>query len=150
MLRGILRTGWVYGPVGRNFLLTMLRLHHQKATGGELLRVVADQIGCPTSTTGLAQARWAAIEHVQRHSLERCRVASWYDFAVAIANLAKPPGCASVAEVEPISTADYPTPARRPMYSLLDITATQAQLGLNPRHWRQSLQSCINELIHSA
>ena len=85
----ILRTGWVYGPVGHNFLITVLRLHHQKATSGEPLRVVADQVGCPTSTAGLTKACWAAIERQATGILHwsDSGVASWYDFAVAIGEL---------------------------------------------------------------
>ena len=138
----ILRTAWVYGPVGRNFLLTMLRLHRQKDDMGEPLRVVADQVGCPTSTAGLASACWAAIE---RHATgilhwSDAGVASWYDFAVAIGELGEELGLLDrAAAVEPITTADYPTPAKRPSYSLLDCTRTRARLALTPRHWRDSL-----------
>ena len=138
----ILRTGWVYGPVGRNFLLTMLQLHRQKAAMGEPLRVVADQVGCPTSTAGLARACWAVIERratgIQQWS--DAGVASWYDFAVAIGELGEQIGLLeTAAKVQPIRTTDYPTPARRPSYSLLDCTCTQAKLNLAPRHWRDAL-----------
>ena len=138
----ILRTGWVYGPVGRNFLLTMLLLHHQNAASGEPLRVVADQVGCPTSTAGLARACWAAIEHRATGILHwsDAGVASWYDFAVAIGELGEQHGLlAQAAKVQPIRTCDYPTPARRPSYSLLDCTFTRAKLNLAPRHWRDAL-----------
>ena len=145
----ILRSGWVYGPVGRNFLLTMLRLHRQKAAAGEPLRVVADQVGCPTATTGLARACWAVIERrasgIQHWS--DAGVASWYDFAVAIGELAMAAGVlACAAPVEPISTADYPTPACRPPYSLLDSSAALAQLGLRPQHWRCALREVIADV----
>ena len=138
----ILRTSWVYGPVGRNFLLTMLRLHRQKASTGEPLRVVADQVGCPTSTAELARACWAAVERRTNGILHwsDAGVASWYDFAVAIGELGEQIGLLeTAAKVQPICTADYPTPARRPSYSLLDCTCTRAQLALAPRHWRDSL-----------
>ena len=138
----ILRTSWVYGPVGRNFLLTMLRLHRQKAAMGEPLRVVADQVGCPSSTAGLARACWAVIERratgIQQWS--DAGVASWYDFAVAIGELGEQIGLLeTAAKVQPISTTDYPTPARRPRYSLLDCTCTRAKLNLAPKHWRDAL-----------
>ena len=138
----IMRTSWAYGPVGRNFLLTMLRLHHQNATSGEPLRVVADQVGCPTSTAGLARACWTVIE---RHTTgilhwSDAGVASWYDFAMAIGELGEQLGLLEqAAKVQPISTAEYPTPARRPNYSVLDCTATRGQLDLAPRHWRDAL-----------
>lgn len=138
----ILRTSWVYGPVGRNFFLTMLRLHRQKAATGEPLHVVADQVGCPTSTAGLARACWAAIEHRANGILHwsDAGVASWYDFAVAIGELGEQIGLLeTAAKVQPICTADYPTQAQRPSYSLLDCSCTSAQLALTRRHWRDSL-----------
>lgn len=156
----ILRTSWVYGPVGRNFLLTMLRLHHQKAATGEPLRVVADQVGCPTSTAGLARTCWAVIERRATGILHwsDAGVASWYDFAVAIGELGEQIGLLeSAAKVQPICTADYPTPARRPSYSLLDCTATRTQLDLAPQHWGNALydtflhnQDGLKQLIQAA
>ena len=139
----ILRTSWVYGPVGRNFLLTMLRLHRQKAAVGEPLRVVADQVGCPTSTAGLARACWTVIERRATGILHwsDAGVASWYDFAMAIGELGEQIGLLeTAAKVQPICTTDYPTPARRPSYSLLNCTSTRAKLNLAPKHWRDALQ----------
>ena len=142
----ILRTSWVYGPVGRNFLLTMLRLHRQNAASGEPLRVVADQVGCPTGTAGLARACWAAIE---RHATgilhwSDAGVASWYDFAEAIGEIGDQVGLLEkAANVQPICTNDYPTPAQRPRYSLLDCTCTRAKLNLAPRHWRDALNDTL-------
>jgi dTDP-4-dehydrorhamnose reductase len=141
----ILRTSWVYGPVGQNFLLTMLRLHRER----EQLRVVADQVGCPTATPGLAAACWAVIgqDLGGLHHWSDAGAASWYDFAVAIGELGVNAGLLSrAAAVEPISTADYPTPAQRPSYSLLDCTATRAALQLQPEHWRSALQRVIARL----
>ncbi len=142
----ILRTSWVYGPVGKNFLLTMLRLHGQRAASGEPLRVVADQVGCPTSTAGLALACWAVIQRQIGGFLHwsDAGAASWYDFAVAIGELAAAEGVlAGAAPVEPITTADYPTPARRPPYSLLDCRASRQRLGLRSQHWRAALREVI-------
>ena len=141
----ILRTSWVYGPVGRNFLLTMLRLHQQKGTKGDSLRVVADQVGCPTNTAGLASACWQQSSAARlEYSTERCRVASWYDFAVAIGTVGVTTGLPDqAAAVEPIRTTDYPTQARRPSYSLLDSTATHQRLDLVPTHWRQALERTL-------
>ncbi|WP_413359222.1 dTDP-4-dehydrorhamnose reductase [Prochlorococcus sp. MIT 1201] len=141
----ILRTSWLYGPVGRNFLLTMLRLHQERET----LAVVADQVGCPTSTHGLAQACWSVLEQslVGRHHWSDAGVASWYDFAVAIGELAM--HCELLqtpALVRPLTTAEYPTPARRPSYSLLDCTATRSALGLSGVHWRQALYGVLEQL----
>ena len=145
----IVRTSWVYSPVGSNFLLTMLRLHRQKAEAEEPLKVVADQVGCPTSTSGLAEACWRLVER-QLGGLMHwsdAGVASWYDFAVAIGELAEASGhLERAAQVLPITTADYPTPARRPAYSLLDCTISRDWLGLMPPHWRQVLREVIADV----
>jgi dTDP-4-dehydrorhamnose reductase len=143
---GILRTSWVYGPVGHNFCLTMLRLHRQKAAAGESLAVIADQVGCPTATHTLAQACWRMIQRgvggLQHWS--DAGAASWYDFAVAIGELAVAQGVLPMAAaVRPIGTEDYPTPAQRPAYSLLDCRATRAALDLPPLHWRAALAEVL-------
>ena len=142
----VLRTSWVYGPVGANFCLTMLRLHRQRAEAGQPLGVVADQVGCPTATAGLAAACWAAITRgvTGRHHWSDAGAASWYDFAVAIGELGAAAGLLHrPADVVPIATSDYPTPARRPAYSLLDCRATRAALDLPPRHWRAALADVL-------
>jgi dTDP-4-dehydrorhamnose reductase len=145
----VLRTSWVYGPVGRNFCLTMLRLHRERAAAGQALPVVADQVGCPTATHGLAAACIAAIER-QVSGLQHwsdAGAASWYDFAVAIGELAVEAGlleCA--AAVRPISSEEYPTPARRPSYSLLACAPTRAALALPPQHWRSALAQVLSGL----
>ena len=145
----ILRTGWVYGPVGKNFVLTMLRLIRER----EQLGVVADQVGCPTATSGLAQACWAVLDQgvsgVQHWS--DAGAASWYDFAVAIADLGQNSGLLDQpARIKPLTTADYPTPAQRPNYSLLDCSSTRQCLGIPIRHWRVALQGVIAELASEA
>ena len=150
----VLRTSWVYGPVGKNFCLTMLRLHALKAAAGEALGVVADQVGCPTSTLTLAAACWRAIgvgadpaaDSASPRILQwsDAGVASWYDFAVAIGELGVQAGLLErAARVKPLTTADYPTPAQRPSYSLLDCTASRAALGLEPLHWREALAEVL-------
>ena len=142
----VLRTSWVYGPEGANFCLTMLRLHRQRAEAGQPLSVVADQVGCPTATTGLAAACWAAISRnvTGLHHWSDAGAASWYDFAVAIGELGASAGLLErAAEVQPIATSDYPTPARRPSYSLLDCRATRKALALPPRHWRRALSDVL-------
>lgn len=142
----LLRTSWVYGPVGRNFCLTMLRLHRERAAAGQELAVVADQVGCPTATAGLAAACIAAIERGvsgPQHWSD-AGAASWYDFAVAIGELAVAAGLLQqAASVLPIRSDAYPTPARRPSYSLLDCTASRSALGLPPRHWRSALAEVL-------
>ena len=142
----ILRTSWVYGPVGKNFLLTMLRLMRER----EQLGVVADQVGCPTATAGLAQACWAVLEQGVSgvHHWSDAGAASWYDFAVAIAELGQAAGLLeNPARINPITTADYPTPAQRPSYSLLDCTATRHALQRPPLHWREALRQVMGDVV---
>ena len=149
----VLRTSWVYGPVGKNFCLTMLRLHALKAAAGEPLGVVADQVGCPTATHTLAAACWRAIgigadadgPHILHWS--DAGAASWYDFAVAIGELGVAAGLLErAAEVRPLSTAAYPTPAQRPSYSLLDCTSSRAALGGEPLYWRVALAQVLERV----
>ena len=145
----LLRTSWVYGPVGRNFCLTMLRLHGQRAAAGETLAVVADQVGCPTATHTLAAACWQAIarEVSGTHHWSDAGAASWYDFAVAIGELGVSTGLLpAAAAVRPITTAAYPTPARRPAYSLLACGPSRDALGLEALHWRQALAEVLARL----
>ena len=143
----ILRTSWVMGPTGRNFALTMLRLHQER----EELRVVADQVGCPTSTQTLAAACWRAITGTNplpalMHWSD-AGAASWYDVAVAIGELGAELGLLQKpARVQPISTEDYPTPARRPSYSLLDCTDSRRALDLEGQHWRSALRDVLSAI----
>ena len=142
----ILRTSWLYGPKGKNFLLTMLRLMRER----EQLAVVSDQVGCPTATSGLAQACWAVIEHQVSglHHWSDAGVASWYDFAVAIADLARKAGALhNYVRIDPICTTDYPTPAQRPSYSLLDCTRTREALHLSSLHWREALEKVLDDVV---
>lgn len=142
----ILRTSWVYDATGKNFVLTMLRLMRERGT----VRVVADQVGSPTAASSIAEALWAIIARPELGGVNHWTdsgVASWYDFAVAIAEeWAQASRAASVAQVVPIGTADYPTPATRPRFSVLDKTSTSAALGMVPRHWRHNLRQVIGEI----
>jgi dTDP-4-dehydrorhamnose reductase len=145
----ILRTGWVYGPVGNNFCLTMLRLHRLKSAQNETLNVVADQIGCPTSTLNLACACWSAINHGSSgiHHFCDAGAASWYDFAIAIGDAGVAAGIIDQsAKVLPITSSEYPTPAKRPGYSLLDCTATRIALELETNHWQKELSKVISKI----
>jgi dTDP-4-dehydrorhamnose reductase len=143
----ILRTSWVMGPVGKNFALTMLRLHRER----EQIGVVADQVGCPTSTATLAAACWRAIAAMDTPAglpavlhWSDAGAASWYDVAAAVGELGLELGLLKrAAAVNPIITADYPTPAQRPNYSLLDCTGTRKALDLPPTHWRQTLRQLL-------
>ena len=144
----ILRTSWVMGPTGRNFALTMLRLHQER----DELRVVADQVGCPTSTLTLAEACWRVVATKNQPLPARMHwsdtgAASWYDVAVAVGELGEELGLLqNPASVEPISTEDYPTPARRPSYSLLDCLTTRKALGLAGQHWRSALRDVLKAI----
>jgi dTDP-4-dehydrorhamnose reductase len=142
----VVRTAWVYTSSGRNFLLTMLRLFNERP----VVRVVADQIGTPTSALSLSECVWRAATSGKLHGIAHftdAGVASWYDFAVAIYEEASQLGLLTKAvDVQPIQTKDYPTPARRPSYSVLDVTATTAALGLTPVHWRTNLRQVLREL----
>ncbi|HEY7852938.1 MAG TPA: sugar nucleotide-binding protein, partial [Caulobacteraceae bacterium] len=140
----IVRTAWVYGPDGANFLTTMLRLMATRPDLG----VVADQIGTPTSTRTLATALWdlaaAGAQGVWHYT--DAGAASWYDFAQAIAEEAVQAGVlAGAPTVAPIATTDYPTPAARPAYSVLDKSASFALLGPAP-HWRVALRAVLAEM----
>lgn len=139
----ILRTSWVMGPVGKNFALTMLRLHRERKQIG----VVEDQVGCPTSTATLAAACWRVITaQVQEPVLHWCDAgaASWFDVAVAVGELAQELGLVQQpAPVNPLTTAEYPLPAQRPSYSLLDCSSSRQALGLAPTPWRQALRQLL-------
>ena len=141
----IVRTAWVYSSHGHNFVKTMLRLMAER----ESLGIVADQIGSPTWAHGLAQALWQAIGldlHGTHHWTD-AGVASWYDFACAIHDEARALGLLPRdCTLRPIRTQDYPTPARRPGFSLLDKSTTWQALGIQyPSHWRTQLRAMLNE-----
>lgn len=142
----ILRTAWVYSTHGRNFMLTILRLLRERG----MVRVVDDQIGSPTWARSVAQAIWALGvkgDAAGTFHWTDSGVASWYDFALAIAEEGVALGLLGQdVRVEPISTEEYPTPARRPAYCVLDKRSTTKALGITPRHWRESLRIALGGL----
>lgn len=142
----IVRTAWVYSATGHNFVNTMLRLMRER----DSLAVVADQVGTPTWAHGLAEALWRLAERPSVTGILHwtdAGVASWYDFAVAIQEEALAQGLLSRAcAVRPIATADYPTPARRPAWSVLDKRATWQALDCTAPHWRVALRAMLAEL----
>ena len=141
----IVRTAWVYAPTGGNFVRTMLRLMSERPE----VRVVADQIGTPTYAPDLARALWmlAGRGVTGIHHYTDAGAASWYDFAVAIQEEALAIGLLDKAvPVIPIATSDYPTPARRPHYSVLDKTSAYAALGGPAPHWRSNLRMMLREI----
>jgi dTDP-4-dehydrorhamnose reductase len=140
----IVRTAWLYSAFGNNFVTTMLRLMGER----ERLGVVADQVGTPTWTCGLAGALWqmCRVQPKGIHHWTDAGVASWYDFAVAIQEEGLACGLlAREIPIQPINTVDYPTSARRPAYSVLDKTETWAALGMTPPHWRVALRRMLLE-----
>lgn len=141
----IIRTSWVYSSHGNNFVKTMLRLMKEK----EQLAVVADQIGAPTWAAGLARVCWQAAQQKPAgiYHWSDAGVASWYDFAVAIQSLARCKGLLNKQiPVNAITTADYPTPAKRPSYSVLSSKQLCQALGISQIHWREQLNAMLNEI----
>lgn len=143
----ILRTAWVYAAHGKNFLLTMLRLAAQR----DALRVVADQIGAPTSAAWIADASAQLLRQGVPHSdtwhLVCAGQTSWYGFAQAIVQEAHALGVLPrEPQVIPITTSDYPTPAQRPAYSVLDTTKLQRDFSITPPHWQHALSAALREL----
>jgi dTDP-4-dehydrorhamnose reductase len=142
----VLRTAWVYAATGKNFVLTMLRLMRER----DQLGVVCDQIGSPTWAGSLAAAIWMMVDCKTASGIYHWTdlgIASWYDFAVAIQEEALVRGLLSRAvPILPIQTADYPTPAKRPAFSVLDTASTRAALNLKGQHWRHNLRVMLDEL----
>ena len=137
----IVRTAWLYSTFGNNFVKTMIRLGQEKPELG----VIFDQIGTPTYARDLAVALFAAINQgvipgIYHFSNEG--VISWYDFTKAIHRIAGITSC----HVRPLHTAEYPTPAHRPHYSVLDKTKIKQTYNLEIPYWEESLKDCIFKL----
>lgn len=152
----IVRTAWLYGALGKgNFVKTMLRLGQSRAELG----VVCDQIGSPTSTQYLAEGILKLVDGLINpdgppalppgtYHLANSGVASWYDFAIAIFEEARARHFPLVLQrVNPITTAEYPTPAQRPAYSVLSSRKLETLLPLTPIHWRDSLRTMLDQLM---
>lgn len=143
----VMRTAWVYAATGRNFLVTMLRLLNER----ERVTVVCDQIGAPTSAASVALAAWAVAGRPDVNGIAHWTddgTASWYDFAVAIQGEALQAGrLGRTAQILPIATEEYSTPARRPRYSALDCSAARAALRLTPEHWQVALRRTLREAV---
>ena len=137
----IIRTAWLYSEFGNNFVKTMIRLGRER----EQLGVIFDQVGTPTYAHDLAKVIMTAIDKgikpgVYHFSNEG--VTSWYDFTKSIHRLAGINTC----QVSPLHTAEYPTPASRPAYSVLDKTKIKDAYGIEIPHWEESLAKCIAKL----
>ncbi|QAU24931.1 dTDP-4-dehydrorhamnose reductase [Dyella sp. M7H15-1] len=152
----LLRTAWVYAPHGHNFFRTMLRLAAER----EEIRIVADQHGSPTDTALIVQATLAALDKwLEAAPMQRNHMngtyhlvaggsTTWYGFADAIMQLAKALGVLTrTPRLTPITTAEFPTPARRPAWSVLDNTGFQRQFGYSLPDWRQGLHHTIHTWV---
>lgn len=137
----IIRTSWVYSEFGKNFVKTMLKLMSEK----EELNVVSDQIGSPTYAADLAAVIMQVIASGKwipgMYHFSNAGVISWYDFALAIKELS-----GKTCRVIPIPGSQYPTPAKRPAYSVMDTSRLFNSFGLTPKNWKDSLQVCLKKL----
>ena len=139
----IIRTAWLYSTFGNNFVKTMIRLGKEKPELG----VIFDQIGTPTYAHDLASVIMTAIEQGVKpgvYHFSNEGVISWYDFTKAIHRLAGITTC----HVRPLHTAEYPTPANRPHYSVLDKTKIKQTYGIEVPYWEESLEACIGKLLN--
>jgi len=140
----IIRTSWVYSIHGNNFVKTMLRLMKEN----DEIKVVSDQVGCPTYAADLAKAIVHIIEEDQKgneHSgiyhYSNTGVMSWYDFAIVICNLAD-----LSTTIIPIPTSEYPTPAKRPAYSVMDLSRAENDFSISLQKWNDSLRAFFHKL----
>lgn len=139
----ILRTSWLYSTFGNNFVKTMLRLGRER----DSLNVVYDQVGTPTNAGDLAKVildllpQFNKLKAPEIYHFSNEGVASWYDFAVAVHQIA-----GIDCSVNPIETKDYPLPAARPFYSLMSKEKITREFGLVIPHWRASLEQCVRWL----
>lgn len=146
----IIRTAWLYGVHGQNFVKTMLKLGRERET----LRVVADQWGCPTYAADLAAAvlkivgLYLAGNKIAWGTYHYCGTGetSWHGFSEAIFELARKHESLKVKAITPITTAEYPTPARRPANSVLDCSKIERHFAILPRPWKESLTEMIDRL----
>ena len=137
----IIRTAWLYSTFGNNFVKTMIRLGNEKPELG----VIFDQIGTPTYARDLARVIMTAVNQGIRPGIYHFSnegVTSWYDFTKAIHRLAGITTC----RVRPLHTAEYPTPAARPHYSVLDKTKIKKTYGIDIPYWEESLADCIEHI----
>lgn len=141
----IIRTAWLYATAGQNFVNTILRLCQEK----QALNIISDQVGTPTWTRTLADAIWKVIGDSKLQGIYHITdngIASWYDFAVAIAEEARDLGLIeNVPVIHPIKSDDYPQLAKRPSYSVLDKSSSCKALDFYPMHWRESLIKMLRE-----
>ena len=147
----IIRTAWLYGVNGNNFVKTMIRLAKER----EEIKVVDDQMGCPTWTGDLADAIVELVnriskgaEDVEWGTYHYCGdgITSWYDFTKAIIEKASKWESFKIQKITPIPTLEYPTPAKRPMWSVMDCTRLERRFGIKNRPWERGLDKMLKEL----
>ena len=143
----IIRTSWVYSSFGKNFVKTMIRLMNEK----DEIKVVNDQVGSPTYAADIAEVILKIIGNEQLtignwkpgiYNFSNEGIITWYEFAVALKEIINCP-----CDVKPITTSEYPTPAKRPAYSVLDKTKIQETFGVQLKDWKKSLSFCIDRLM---
>jgi dTDP-4-dehydrorhamnose reductase len=147
----ILRTSWLYGLNGNNFVKTMLRLGKEK----EIIKVVSDQFGCPTSATDLAETVVNISKQISGNhkfswgTYHYCGhgVTTWYKFAKTIFEIANHYQNYKVSSVRAITTAQYPTRAKRPAFSALDCSLVKKHFGINTKPWQESLKKTIKRIL---
>lgn len=147
----IIRTAWVYGVHGSNFVKTMLRLGKDR----DRLRVVDDQFGCPTAASDIAGAILTLTRRIHAGGeipwgiYHYCGsgITSWHRFALEIFRVAQQFGYPFSPKIEPIPTSEYPTPVRRPSFSALDTTRITDTFQISPRPWQESLAGVVKELL---
>ena len=146
----IVRTSWLYGVYGNNFVKTILKLATEKTA----LRVVADQFGSPTSAADLAEAILTIAEKIMANeqlgwgTYHYCckGITTWHGLAEKIIELAAPYAALQARQVEAITTEEWPTPAKRPPYSALNCSRLERQFGITPKPWQQSLKRTIDRI----
>ncbi len=144
----IIRTSWVYSVFGNNFVKTMLRLFKEK----ESLNVVNDQYGCPTYAADLAAVIMKFIENIEDGNeyngivnYSNSGITTWFDFALAIKEFVNSP-----CKIFPVATSQYPTPARRPQYSVLDTSKIKNTLHIVIPSWKESLHKCLGAYMQES
>ena len=151
----IVRTSWLYGCHGQNFVKTMVRLAMEK----DVIRVVNDQYGSPTYASDLADALSLMIQSLKTSGSQDIwgtyhysgkGVTTWYDFARAIIEIARSEKTLKVKEVKPIPSSGYPTQVKRPSYSVLDCSLIEDRFNIKTKNWRESLGIMIKEFLNNS
>jgi len=149
----ILRTSWLYGRYGKNFIKTMLRLGQEKKT----IQVVNDQYGCPTCAYDLAEVIIVIAQQLMENQSNNSGIyhycgngiTTWYEFAISIFQLAGELGLKNMPLVTPITTSQFPTAAKRPLYTALDCSVIGKSFGVELKPWKYSLKKTIHQIIDS-